>query len=59
MMTNHTEFNFDLDRMKKAINSGTITLPTVPSGLTREEKRAFIRKYIKDKLKEVDDNGKD
>ncbi|QYV98861.1 hypothetical protein [Pseudomonas phage U1B] len=52
-MTNHTEFNFDLDRMKKAINSGTITLPTAPSGLTREEKRAFIRKYIKDKLKEV------
>ncbi|QXN68650.1 hypothetical protein [Pseudomonas phage PA7] len=52
-MTNHTEFNFDLDRMKKAINSGTITLPTAPHGLTREEKRAFIRSYIKDKLKEV------
>ncbi|AFO71141.1 hypothetical protein FDI90_gp334 [Pseudomonas phage PA7] len=39
--------------MKKAINSGTITLPTAPPGLTREEKRAFIRSYIKDKLKEV------
>lgn len=54
-MENHTEFNFDLDRMKKAIDSGTIALPSI-SGLTREERRKLIRKHISDKLKEVDTN---
>lgn len=40
-------FNFDLARMAASINSGTISLPR---GLSREERRAFI----KDALEKVD-----
>lgn len=41
------QFNFDLEQMTKAINSGTISLPR---GLTGEERREFIRK----RLEEID-----
>lgn len=36
-------FNFDLDKMTEALNSGTISFPP---GLTGEERREFIRKRL-------------
>lgn len=36
-------FNFDLDKMKAAVDSETISLPP---GLTGEERRAFIKKRL-------------
>lgn len=41
-------FNFDLEEMEKALNSGTISFPR---GLTGEQRRAFIR----ERLKQIDD----
>lgn len=35
--------NFDLERMKAAINSGFIT---IPNGLSREDRRSFIREKL-------------
>lgn len=43
-------FNFDLEKMEKALNSGTISFPR---GLTGEQRRAFIR----EQLREIDDNS--
>lgn len=40
-------FNFELERMKESIESGTITLPR---GQTGEERRAFLR----ERLAEID-----
>lgn len=40
-------FNFDLEKMKEAMSSPTISFPP---GLTGEQRRAFIRK----RLKEID-----
>ena len=42
-------FNFNLERMKQAVEGETISIPT---GLTREERREWIR----DRLKEVEGN---
>lgn len=41
--------NFNLERMKQAVEGETISIPT---GLTREERREWIR----DRLKEVEGN---
>lgn len=41
------QFNFDLDQMKAALESGVISFPR---GLTGEERREFIRK----RLEEID-----
>lgn len=41
-------FNFDLERMKRAVESPTIR---IPEGLTREEKR----KYILEKIHEIEE----
>lgn len=38
-------FNFNLERMQAALNSGTISFPR---GLTGEERREFIRKRLED-----------
>ena len=43
-------FNFDLEKMEEALNSGTISFPR---GLTGEQRRAFIR----ERLREIDDLG--
>lgn len=40
-------FNFDLERMKASLESGTISFPR---GLTGEERRAFLR----ERLAEID-----
>ena len=42
-------FNFNLERMKQAVEGETISIPT---GLTREERREWIR----DRLKEGEGN---
>ena len=36
----HPEFNFDLERMKASLNSGSISLPR---GMTRTQRRQFLR----------------
>lgn len=41
------QFNFDLEQMQAALNSGTISFPR---GLTGDERREFIRK----RLEEID-----
>lgn len=38
-------FNFDLDKMKEALESGVISFPR---GLTGEERREFIRKRLEE-----------
>lgn len=43
------EFNFDLDRMKKAVEGPTIQFPL---GLSREERRKFILDNIPQRDKE-------
>lgn len=42
--------NFDLERMKKSLNSGFITLP---KGLSREELREFIKDPLKSRTKKT------
>lgn len=38
-MSNEPEFNFDIEQLDKAINSGSVT---VPRGLDREQFRAWL-----------------
>ena len=41
----HREFNFDLDRMKASLASGTVSLPR---GMSHLQRRQFIRDHLKD-----------
>lgn len=42
---------FDIERLQKAINSGTITLPT---GMTHQERREYVRREL-EKLQDLRD----
>ncbi|MNQ26051.1 hypothetical protein D3C85_392770 [compost metagenome] len=48
-------FNFNLERMKAAVEGPTIQLP---SGLSREERRKFIMERIPDRDKSIEANPK-
>jgi hypothetical protein len=41
------QINFDLERMKTSIESGTISLPR---GMTHQQRRQFVRDHLKDNL---------
>ena len=40
----HHKFNFDLERIKASIESGTVRMPR---GLTHQQRRQFIRDHLK------------
>lgn len=47
-------FNYDIDKMDKALSSGTITLP---KGMSNTERREYIRNYFRGLNESTSKNG--